>query len=44
MNKLTILITIFSIISCSTSRSQEGLIKENVVNSGLPSFYYGADL
>jgi len=44
MNKLIILITIFLIISCSTSKSQEGLIKEDVVNVGLPSFYYGADL
>ena len=44
MNKLIILITIFLIISCSTSKSQEELIKENDVNIGLPSFYYGADL
>lgn len=44
MNKLIILITLFSIISCSPSKSQEDITKENVVTSELPNFYYGADL
>tara|TARA_R110001583_G_scaffold125274_2_gene276819 strand:- start:22556 stop:22726 length:171 start_codon:yes stop_codon:yes gene_type:complete len=45
MNKLIILITLFLIISCSTSKIQEELIIENVVtNATLFDQNYKANL